>query len=79
MSRSRKRNPGGGFTTSMSDKPGRTIDNRRYRHYMNQMVRKGEEDIEPPHLKTNPWNHPKDGKQYWIEGKTWDNGSWMRK
>jgi hypothetical protein len=79
MSRSRKKHPGGGMTTSMSDKPGKVIDNRRYRHYSNQMIRQGEEEIEHPHHKTNPWNWPKDGKQYWDEGKTWNNGEWMRK
>lgn len=77
MSRSRKKNPGGGFTTSISDKVGKTIDNRRYRHYMNQKVRQGEEEIEPPEKKTNPWNWPKDGKQYWPEGI--NDREWMRK
>ena len=79
MSRSRKKNPVIGNTTSTSDKIGKTIDNRRYRHYSNQMVRQGEEEIEDVHYKTNPWNWAKDGKGWWQAGFTWENGKYMRK
>lgn len=77
MSRSRKKNPGGGNAIADSDKPGKIIDNRRYRHYSNQKVREGEEEIEPPEYKTNTWDWPKDGKQFWSEGK--NDRKWMGK
>lgn len=76
MSRSYKKNPCGGITTSMSDKPGKKIDHRRYRHYYKEMIRhENYDDIEPPEYKENPWNWPKDGKQWWHE----KNNEWMRK
>ena len=77
MSRSYKKHPGGGITTAKSDKPGRKSDHRRYRHYANQKVRQGEEEIEPPNFKENVWNWPKDGKQYWPEGEK--DFRWMGK
>ena len=78
MSRSYKKEPGGGWSTSMSDKPGRTADHRRYRHYYKDMIRhENYDNIEPPNKKENPWNWPKDGKQYWLEGK--NDNKWMRK
>lgn len=78
MSRSYKKNPGGGFTTEMSDKKGKIVDHRRYRHYYKNMIRHEKYDeIEPPEYKENPWNWPKDGKQYWPEGK--NDWTWMRK
>lgn len=80
MSRSYKKHPGGGITTAMSDKPGRKTDHRRYRHYYKDRIRHEDYDnIEPPNVKENPWNWPKDGHQYWSEGKTWNNGEFMRK
>jgi len=80
MSRSYKKHPGGGWTCSESDKPGKKMDHRRYRHYYKDKIRHEEyDDIEPPEYKENPWNWPKDGKQYWPEGKTYNNGEWMRK
>lgn len=80
MSRSRKKTPVSGNTTSESDKPGKIIDNRRYRHYSNQMVRQGDyEEIELPEYKMEPWCWPKDGKHWWEEMKTYKNGKYMRK
>ncbi len=70
MSRSHKKNPGGGHTTSMSDKKGKVIDHRRYRHYANARVRDGRwDEVDINKVKENPWNWPKDGKQYWPEGR----------
>jgi hypothetical protein len=80
MSRSYRKTPVFGITTSDSDKPGRKIDHRRYRHYYKDKIRHEEyDDIEPPNYKENPWNWPKDGKQYWPEAKTWNDGEAMRK
>jgi hypothetical protein len=80
MSRSYRKTPVFGMTTSKSDKPGRKIDHRRYRHYYKDKIRHEEyDDIEPPNHKENPWNWPKDGKQYWPEAKTWNGGEYMRK
>lgn len=80
MSRSYKKHPGGGITTSLSDKPGKKIAHRQYRHYYKEKIRHEEYDnIEPRCYKENIWNYPKDGKQYWSEGETWNNGEWMRK
>jgi len=80
MSRSYRKTPIFGNTTAESDKPGRKIDHRRYRHYYKDKIRHEEyDDIEPPNYKENPWGWPKDGKNYWSEGKPWDNGDWRRK
>lgn len=57
MSRSYKKHPGGGITTAMSDKPGRKMDHRRYRHYYKDKIRHEDyDDIEPPNYKENPWS-----------------------
>lgn len=73
MSRSYRRNPWFGHTTSESDKPGRKIDHRRYRHYYKDKIRHEEyDDIEPPNYKENPWNWPKDGKSYWSDASEKD-------
>ncbi len=77
MSRSYRKTPIFGNSTSKSDKPGKKTDNRRYRHYMNQKLRQGEEEIEHLFLKTNPWSWPKDGKHYWAKALT--DKKWMRK
>ena len=73
MSRSYRKTPVFGITTSESDKPGRKIDHRRYRHYYKNKIRHEEyEEIEPPNYKENPWNWPKDGKQYWLDASEKD-------
>lgn len=78
MSRSYKKHPGGGITTSVSDKTGKVMAHRRYRHYYKDKIRHEEyDDIEPPEYKEEPWDYPKDGKQYWPEGV--DDYRWMRK
>ena len=78
MSRSYKKHPGGGYSTRMSDKPGKIADHRRYRHYYKDRIKHQEyEEIEPPKYKENVWNWPKDGKQYWPEGEK--DFRWMGK
>lgn len=80
MSRSYKKHPGGGIASGPSDKPGKKIHHRRYRHYYKDKIRHEEYDnIEPRSYKENIWNYPKDGKQYWPEGETRNNGEFMRK
>ena len=67
MSRSYRKHPGFGITCASSDKPGRKMDHRRYRHYYKDRIRHEDYDnIEPPNVKENPYNWPKDGHQYWL-------------
>lgn len=63
MSRSRRKTPICGITTAESDKPGKVADHRRLRRINRQRVADG---MEPLHVRavSDPWNHPKDGKQY---------------
>ncbi len=69
MSRSSKAKPHGGWTTAASDKPGKVIDHRRYRKYANDLANVDDWDhIAASKIKEDPYNWPKDGKQYWPEG-----------
>jgi len=68
MSRSYRKTPVFGNTSAESDKPGRTKDHRRYRHYYKDMIRhENYDDIEPPNFKEEPWGWPKDGRHYWHD------------
>lgn len=67
MTRSRKKNPGGGCTGATSDKCGKVADHRRYRHYANNLTNEIDWDTINDHRhKENPYDWPKDGKIYWL-------------
>lgn len=76
MSRSRKKEPGGGLTVADSDKPYKLQEHRRERRQAAAALRRGEE---PPVADYgNPYHAPKDGRQFWPEGPQADP-KWMRK
>jgi hypothetical protein len=78
MTRSRKKNPFSGYTSSESDKPGKVSAHRSYRGYANQLSTENNWDyICDRKLKENPYDYPKDGKQYWPEGR--NDRKFMRK
>ena len=73
MSRSRKKQPGGGIAIADSDKPYKTAEHRRERRQATAALRHGEE---PPATDYgNPYHAPKDGKQFWQD----PDPKWMRK
>lgn len=74
MSRSFKNFPCGGFTTALSDKAGKTDNNRALRCHNRIHIRRflnGDADDLPvmPLLREvgNVWDFPKDGKSYFSE------------
>lgn len=73
MSRSRKKQPGGGIAIADSDKPYKVQEHRRERRAVAASLRRGEEPT--PAVYGNPWKAPKDGKQFWPE----HDARWMRK
>lgn len=64
MSRSRRKTPVFGNTTSGSDKPYKRQENKAKRRAVRVAV---STEREPPPEKAfgNPWGGPKDGKHYW--------------
>lgn len=69
MTRSRKRTPTG-ITCKDSDKPFKRREHRRERRAVNAAIANGDE---PPATKEfgDPWNSPKDGKQYWPDARAY--------
>jgi hypothetical protein len=79
MSRSYKKTPVSGNTGADSDKEGKKIWNKQYRHKSKQVLKSAHndpellEDIVLPNGKEmgyDPWHWPKDGKRYlgqWIK------------
>lgn len=76
MSRSRKKNPGGGWAHhgQSAQKEYRSQENRAKRRRVKLYLIAGKE---MPHEKEygNEWSSPRDGKQYWIN----HDARWMRK
>lgn len=76
MSRSHKKNPGGGWgcNTEGQQKKYRSQENRAKRRKVKVVLLLNEE---MPHEKEygNEWSSPRDGKQYWLN----HNAKWMRK
>jgi hypothetical protein len=64
MSRSRKRTPVWGMSSSSSEKQDKRDYNRRYRHISKQFLHVNPEAELMPHLRdySNPWSMSKDGK-----------------
>lgn len=75
MSRSRKKNPGGGIAIAASDKLYKKQEHRRERRTIRECLLS--DKIDHIHRKGfgSPYNSPKDGKQYWAD----HNSKWMRK
>jgi hypothetical protein len=73
MSRSRKKQPGGGIAVADSDKWFKTNEHRRERRHVSSAVRRLEEPL--PRDWGNPYRSSKDGKQFWID----HDAKWMRK
>ena len=63
MSRSYRHFPGGGVTTSRSEKLFKRFSNRAWRHNTKEQMRRGRE-LPERHI-IDLWSGPKDGKQYW--------------
>jgi len=79
MSRSRRKTPITGWTTSKSEKKDKQIANRRFRRREKQAIYHGEEPPEDPNEVSNPWDFAKDGKQYIDEETRKKFPSWLRK
>lgn len=76
MSRSKKKNPGGGFGSSLNQAAFRSQENRRKRRLVNMKLQTGDELVLIDEKKFgNEWASPRDGKQYWID----HDDKWMRK
>ncbi len=73
MSRSRKKQPGGGIAVADSDKPYKICEHRRERRHVQASLRRGEEPL--PRDFGNPYKSPKDGKTFWTD----HDAKWMRK
>lgn len=63
MSRSRRKTPIIGCTTSESDKPAKVSDHRRLRRRNRQRIQAGLDPLDEREI-GGPWNWPKDGKMY---------------
>ncbi len=76
MSRSKKKNPGGGITAGMGQAVFRKNENRAKRRMVNARLNTKQYD-KLPHEKEygNEWASPRDGKQYWVD----HDAKWMRK
>ncbi len=70
MSRSRRRNPAGGITTAVSDKPGKILSHRAGRRAVRQALGQAGDGDALPHPKQygSPWCMPKDGKTWYGHG-----------
>jgi hypothetical protein len=81
MSKSRRKTPIFGHTTTRSEKKDKRIANRMFRRITNSKIRIGLFEELPYDMDEifNVWEMSKDGKSYWIEGKTKDGGKHMRK
>lgn len=70
MSRSRRKTPISGYTTSESNKPFKQQEHRRERRHVNCMLTVGKYDDMPHHKKYgNEWASPRDGKGWWGDYK----------
>ncbi len=70
MSHSYKKTPICGLTCAESDKPGKTLYNRRYRRVIRHLLQSGMYDLLPLVKELyNAYNLPKDGKKYY-DGKS---------
>ena len=67
MSRSKRKNPFCGMTTSESEKEDKRIYNRRFRHKIKQEIHTSstDDDFDNTVLRevSNPWSMDKDGRQ----------------
>ncbi len=78
MSRSRKKSPFTGFTTTLSDKPWKAKASRAFRHSAKQALGVDAEGAGLPVKRwavVNPWDAPKDGKQRVRDARS----KWLRK
>lgn len=64
MSRSRKKTPISGITTSESEKDEKKAWHRVYRRKVNSRIRNAEGEADLPHFRSvsDPWSMSKDGK-----------------
>ena len=74
MTRSRKKNPGGGFAVADSDKPFKVSEHRRERHQVAAALRHGREP-DDPRVYGAPCRAPKDGKMIASAGACSDSGA----
>jgi hypothetical protein len=78
MSRSKKKNPGGGISMLKCGEQVRfrASENRAKRRVVNALLAVGEYDHMPNEKEFgNEWASPRDGKSYWID----HDDKWMRK
>lgn len=64
MSRSRRHTPICGFSCADSDKEFKVFSSRRVRRRSDSAIRRGEEPEPARAYRLNPYDSPKDGKQY---------------
>lgn len=76
MSRSKKKNPGGGIGSSLYQHQYKKSESRAARRRVRSILCTGDYD-KAPHPKEygNEWASPRDGKQYWVN----HDAAWMRK
>lgn len=65
MSRSRKRTPKIGFSSSVSEKKDKQLYARTVRHSAKIATRKGEDAVPGDHPRSGTWTFAKDGKR-WV-------------
>ena len=69
MSRSRRKTPIFGITTSESEKRFKQHEHQRERAAVRSVLRDEPEVLPDPKEFGNPWGGPKDGKLYWKGAK----------
>lgn len=78
MSRSRKKSPFTGFTTAMSDQPWKAKAAHAFRHSAKRALDADPDGAGLPVKRwfvVNPWDAPKDGKQWVRDARS----NWLRK
>jgi len=69
MSRSRKKHPVTGMTTSETEKEFKQQEHQRERSAVRDALNSDKEILPHPKEYGNPWSGPKDGKYFWTENK----------
>jgi hypothetical protein len=72
LSRSYRRTPIFGITTSRSEKQDKRFANRRLRRKVKSCVVTGDEELPLLREVSNVWTFDKDGKAYWSHGRKKD-------
>lgn len=79
MSRSRKKTPITGITTSESDKWYKRFFHQKLRSRAHNLLKVGDYENAEYDLPYNDWDTPKDGKRYWHKDKIIEMPELVRK